>query len=232
MLDQAKSGKYGETKSETVVVADSCPLISITHPTDDIWPKVITVDYGAGCESVNEVIRRGKIIMEVSAPRMTVGSKRTVTFVDYSFNYITVEGTQVLENKGYNNNQNLIISVTLTNGKLTLPDGKTIERTVAHQREWIAGLLTRSIWDDECLVTGIANGKNVNGVAYTNTITTALHWKRACRFLVAGVIKIEREGKESIELNFGTGECDANAVVTIGTESKEIVLKNKHRSMF
>jgi hypothetical protein len=123
------------------------------------------------------------------------------------------------------------VSVTLTNGKLTLPDGKTIERTVAHEREWIAGLLTRNIWDDECLITGIATGKSINGVAYTNTITTALHWKRVCKFIVAGVIKIEREGKEPVELNYGTGECDAKAVVTIGVESKEILLKSKHRLM-
>ena len=41
---------------------------------------------------------------------------------------------------GYNNNQNLVFSVKLMNGKLTLPDGKTIERSFEHQREWIAGL--------------------------------------------------------------------------------------------
>ena len=81
---------------------------------------------------------------------------------------------------GYNSNQNPVFSVKLTGGKLTLPDGKTIERSFEHQREWIAGLLTRNIWDDECLITGTANGKNINGVAYTNTIMTALHWKRAC----------------------------------------------------
>ena len=98
---------------------------------------------------------------------------------------------------GYNNNQNLVISVKLTGGKLTLPDGKTIERSFEHQREWTAGLLTRNIWDDECLITGTATGKNIKGIAYTNTIITALHWKRACSFIVSGVVKIEREGNGS-----------------------------------
>lgn len=229
MIDMAKGG---DTKSETMMVTDSCPSVTFTHPSDNTWPKVITVDYGAGCEGTNENFRKGKIIIEITAPRMTVGSKRTVTFVDYYFNNIKVEGTQVLENMGYNESQNLLISVTLTGGKLILPDQKTIVRTTAHQREWTAGLLTRNIWDDECLITGTATGVNINGVAYTNTITSALHWKRACRFLVAGVIKMEREGKEAIELNYGTGECDAKAIVSMGTLTKELTLRNKHRSMF
>jgi hypothetical protein len=122
-----------------------------------------------------------------------------------------------------------VVSVSLTGGKLTLQDGKTIERSVAHQREWIAGLLTRNIWDDECLVTGSATGTDINGTAYTNTITTALHWTRACRFIISGVIQIGRGDAAPVSLDFGTGECDAKAIVTRGDESKEITLRNRHR---
>ena len=231
ILDQMQMGKSFETKSEAVAVIDSCPMVTITHPADAIWPKVITVDFGAGCSGINDNVRKGKIFIEVTGPRLTIGSKRTITFADYYFNDIKVEGTKVIENIGYNNNQNLLVSVKLTGGKLTLPDGKIIERSVDHQREWTAGLMTRNIWDDECLITGTATGKSISDVAYTNTITTALQWKRACKFIVAGVIKMEREGKEPVELNYGTGECDAKATVTIGVESKEILLKNKHRLM-
>ena len=227
ILDQM--GKNGDSKSG--MVADSCPVITVIHPSTGIWPKVVTVDFGAGCEGLNNNIRKGKIVIEVTGPRSTVGSKRTVTFVNYYFNDIKVEGTKVLENEGFNSNQNPLVSITLTGGKLTLPDGKTIERAFQHQREWTAGFLTRNIWDDECLITGTATGKNINGVAYTNTITSALQWKRACNFLVAGVIKMERTGKEPVELNYGYGECDAKAVVSRGGESKEILLKNRHRNM-
>jgi hypothetical protein len=221
--------KSGDSKS--VAVTDTCPTITVTHPTSGIWPKIVTVDYGTGCTGLNDNIRKGKIVIEVTGPRLTVGSKRTVTFVNYYFNDIKVEGTKVLENKGFNNSQNLVISVKLTGGKMTLPDGKTIERAFDHQREWTAGLLTRNIWDDECLITGTATGKNVSGVTYTNTIMSALHWKRVCHFIVAGVVKMERTGKETVELNYGTGECDAKAVVSRGGESKEILLKNKYRNM-
>lgn len=223
-------GKGDDAKS-VMVVTDSCPAITVTRPTTGIWPKIVTIDYGTGCTGFNDNTRSGKILIEVTGPRLTAGSKRTVTFVNYFFNKIKVEGTKVLETKGYNTNKNLIILVKLSGGKLTLPDGKTIERTIDHQREWTAGLLTKNIWDDECLITGAATGKNINGVVYKNTIVTALHWKRVCRFIVAGVIKIEKDGSQPVELNYGTGECDAKAMVTRGGESKEILLKFKHRNM-
>ena len=89
----------------------------------------------------------------------------------------------------------MVFSVKLTDGKLTLPNSSVIERSVDHQREWIAGFDTKNIWDDEVLITGTTNGVTINKVAYTNTITTALHWKRVCKFIVSGVVKIEREGK-------------------------------------
>lgn len=225
ILDQMVKG--GDAKSESV--SDSCPKITVTSPSANVWPKIVTIDYGTGCTGFYDATRSGKIVVEVTGPRQQVGSKRTVTFVDYFFNGIKVEGTKVFENIRIANNQNPVISVKLTNGKLTLPDGKTIERSIDHQKEWTAGFLTKNIWDDECLITGTATGKTIEGVAYTNTILTALKWTRVCKFIVSGVVKIEKEGTDAIELNYGMGECDAKATVSKGTESKEILLHNKHR---
>jgi len=228
ILDQA--GKIGESKSMEIF-ADSCPTVIITHPETGIWPKIVTVDFGEGCSGLYDNTRAGKIIIEVTGPRLDIGTKRTVKFENYYFNGIKVEGTKVVENTGYNENQNLVCSVSLSGGKLTLPDGRFVERSFVHQREWIAGLLTRNIWDDECLITGTATGTTIEGVAYTNTIITALHWQRTCFFIVSGVVKMERDGKEAVETDYGSGDCDAVAVVTKGGESKEIVLRHKMRTM-
>jgi hypothetical protein len=156
---------------------------------------------------------------------------RTLTFDNYYFNGIKVEGTKVIENMGFNASHNMVVSVSLTSGKLTLPDGKFIERSFQHEREFIAGLTTLNIWDDECLITGTATGKNIDGVTYTNTITTALHWNRVCFFLVSGVVNIERQGEPLIVLDYGNGDCDAKAVVTSEGQSKTIILKYKIRTM-
>ena len=211
-----------------VALTDSCPTITISAGA---FPKTITIDYGTGCTGFNGSTRSGKIIINVTDRRNVVNATRTVTFDNYFFNGIKIEGTKEIKTVGLNNNQNMVITDKLTGGKLTLPDGKTILRTIDHQREFTAGWGTKTIWDDECLITGTATGININGMAYTNTILTALHWKRVCEFIVSGTIKFERTGVDPVILDYGTGACDAIATVTRGTQSKEITLKHKHRLM-
>ena len=222
--------KNGDYKSDFLVTEDKCPVVSVENPETGIWPKVITIDYGSGCTGFYNHTRSGKIIVEVTGPRRLEGSRRRVTFDNYYFNGIKVEGVKVFENLGANENQNFVISVTLTNGRLVLPDGKTIERTVDHKREWIAGFMTPNLWDDECLVTGSATGKNAEDITYVRTISTPLHWKRVCEFIVSGIIEIERKGEEAFNLDYGDGECDNKALVSRGEESKEIELRHRHRN--
>lgn len=223
-------GKSGDTKSLTL--ADSCPVITVTSRDPQVWPKTITIDYGAGCTGLYGNVRKGKIIIVLTARANVVNATRTVNFENYFFNEIKIEGTKEFKNLGLNTNQNLEFTAKLTGGKLTLPSLKTIERSFNHKREWIAGKNTpRYMGDDEWLITGTASGKNINGITYTNTILTALLRKTACNFLVSGTIKFERSGVEAVVLDYGTGECDAKATLTRGELTKEILLKFKHRLM-
>ena len=210
------------------VLTDSCPSITISAGT---FPKTITINYGTGCSGFNGSTRSGKIIINVTDKRTVTGATRTVTFDNYYFNGIKIEGIKELKNLGPNSSQNMVISDKLTGGKLTLPSGKTIERTTDHQREFIAGWNTKTIWDDECLISGVATGKNINGITYTNTILTPLHWVRACEFIVSGTVKFERTGVTPAVLDYGTGTCDAKATVTRGTQTKDIILKHSYRLM-
>lgn len=214
---------------KSAAVSDTCPRVIINRPYDGLWPKTITMDFGDGCTGLHGNTRAGKIITVISGPRREAGTKKTVTFENYFFNGTRVEGIKEIENLGKNESGNVLFSVKLMNGKLAFPDGKVIERSFEHQREWLAGFLTRTIWDDECLITGTAQGVNIKGLAYTRTIMTALHWKKVCRFMVSGVVKIEREGLDPVEINYGNGECDALATVTTGGETREITLKFKRR---
>lgn len=226
-LDDAM--KNGDSKSTLLVIEDACPSVTVDHPATGIWPKVIIIDYGTGCTGFYNITRSGKIIINVTGPRREEGSKRTVTFDNYYFNDIKVEGTKLFENLGPNDGGNIVISASLTGGKLILPDGKTLEREASHRREWVAGFMTPDKWDDECLVTGSSSGKNGDGISYLRTITSLLQWKRVCAFIVSGVVTIERQGAEPFDLDYGTGECDNKAIVSRGGESKEIQLRHRHR---
>jgi len=216
-------------KGEIILSEGTCPIITVNIGDETTWPKIITIDFGDGCEGLYNQTRAGKIIIAVTGPRREEGSTRTVTFENYFFNGIGVQGTKVTENLGANDNGNVVFSASLTGGLITLPNDTTIAREFSREREWIAGYDTWNIWDDECLVTGFANGTTYKGATYENKITSALHWKRVCKFIVSGVIEINRSGIEAFELDYGDGECDAIAVLRRGTEEKEITLRHKHR---
>jgi hypothetical protein len=213
-------------KSATVI--DTCPVITVTFPEQDLWPRNIVIDYGTECVGLNDIVRSGKIIITLSAPRREVGSVRTITFEDYYVNGAKVEGTKTVTNLGPNNDGNVVFSDVLAGGKITFPDDKTITRDVDREREYIAGYATWTPWDDECLITGIATGKNLNDVAYTHTIINALEWQAACRFIVSGTIRFDIEGVEPFDLDYGEGECDAYATLKRGDDTRQIILRYRH----
>lgn len=209
-------------------VIDSCPVVTTTFPGEGLWPRNIVINYGTECVGMNDVVRSGKILITMTGPRKEKNSKRTVTFDNYFVNGAKIEGKKEVENLGLNKNSNVVFAVSLTGGKMTFPGGKTIEREVDREREYISGFLTRTPWDDECLITGIATGVNLDGKSYTHTITNALHWTAACRFIVSGTKKFEVQGIEPFELDFGDGACDAFATISRGEETKEIILRFRH----
>lgn len=212
---------YLEKTAGTKVVADTCPLIIISGAE---YPKSLTIDFGTGCVGLDNVSRSGKIIITVSAPRAEVGSTRSITFENYYFNGVKLEGTKSVVNLGLNNNSNIVMGVSLTGGKVILPGGSFVSLEFNREREYLAGFNTYYFWDDECLITGSATGTGLDGRSFKLNITSALHWKAVCRFVVSGTIKFEVEGIEPFSLDYGDGECDNVATLSRGDESKEITL--------
>lgn len=217
-----------EAGLKSASVADTCPLITITSAGQDFWPRNIVIDYGTGCEGLYDVVRSGKIIITLSGPRRDVGSVRTLTFQDYYVNGAKIEGTKSVTNMGPNNNQNVVFAVELTGGKIIFPDEKSITHEFVREREYTEGYATWNPWDDKCRISGVATGINLNGLSYTHTIVNSLEWHAACRFMVRGTIGFEIEGIEPFELDYGDGECDAEATLSRGDETKQITLRFRH----
>ena len=59
--------------AKSAAVTDSCPSVTIDHPTDAVWPKTIIIDYGSGCTGFYDNTRSGKIVIVVTGPRKTTG---------------------------------------------------------------------------------------------------------------------------------------------------------------
>ncbi len=212
---------------------DSCPLITVDKPDTENWPKTITVDFGDGCEGFNDRVRTGKIIIVITGRYRMEGASKTVTLENYTINGISVEGTKTITNEGRNDGGNLVFSVSLTGGKLTLPDGKVATREVTRSREWVSGEATWNPWDDVYFITGTVTGVNFNGLEYTRTIITPLESDMACRFIKSGTIQFEATGKPVRVLDYAYGDpeggCDNQALVTRDDgESRVITLRFRH----
>ncbi|MFZ2286504.1 MAG: hypothetical protein WAV93_05915 [Bacteroidales bacterium] len=217
-----------EAGLKSASTADTCPLVTVTSSDQEFWPRNIVIDYGTGCTGFYDVVRSGKIIITLSGPRRTEGSVRSLSFQDYHVNGAKVEGILTVENNGLNSNQNVVFAVSLAGGKITFPDGKTINSEFTRQREYIEGYATWSPWDDKCLITGMAAGTTLEGLTYTQTVINALECQAACRFLVRGTIGFDIEGIEPFELDYGSGECDADATLSRGDETRAITLRYRH----
>ena len=218
-----------ENTRKSATVIDTCPVVTVTFPEQTAWPVNVVIDYGETCTRWDGVICSGQIIITISAPRSETGSVRSLTFEDYYVNGAKVEGTYTVTNLGLNDNENPVFSVMLAGGQITFPDEKTITREFDREREYIAGYSTWwIIWDDVCLITGSASGTNLDGTAYNLSVISALEWQAACRFLVSGSIQFDIDGIDPFVLDYGDGDCDANATLSRGDESRDITLQYWH----
>lgn len=186
----------------------------------DTTNKVITVDYGDGCEGQGGRIRAGKVIIEYSNRRLVPGAYRIVTFEDFSIDTVKVEGTRTLTNISESEEDAPAFSVKLTGGSLTFTDGTTATSEVDHVRTWYRAA---NPLEDMTTLTGTASGTQRDQSDYSVTILEELVYKRSCRssrvFIpVSGVKEVTKDGETAI-IDYGDGECDNEVEITIDGET-------------
>lgn len=190
------------------------------------YPQTVTLDFGAGCEGKNGKIRKGKLVVTLSADPKTSGAVVTVNPKDFFVEDIKVEGTRIWTNLGKDASGNRQWKREVKSGKLTFPNGKFTTFTAAETVKQTAGGSTVSNkLDDVYEITGSRTGINRAGKEFSATVTKALIKKGDCANIVSGIIEITKEGNART-LDFGNGTCDQIGTVTLvdGTQ-KEIQLK-------
>ncbi len=210
-----KSGSYTFGNCATVTINPAW--------VDTTWPKTMEIDFGAtNCTGTYGINRRGKLVVTLTDRYRNLGSTLTVQPQNYYINDNKVEGTKTLTNLGQNANGNLEFKVDVVNGLITYTDNSTITWASSRINEWIAGdstsLFTHGlagICDDVYMITGSANGVNRKGLSYTVTITSPLRKEVCCRWLVSGTLDLVPNGFATRTVDFGTGNCDNDATITI-----------------
>lgn len=188
-----------------------------------VYPQTITLDFGAGCEGKNGHIRKGKLIVNISADPKTTGALVVITPSDFFVDDIKVEGTRTWTNLGVDASGNKSLSRTVVGGKLTFPGGKTATFEGTEKIVQKAGASTKlNKLDDEYEITGSRSGVNRNGKEYSAFISVPLLKNGSCPYIVRGVINITKEGS-SRSLDYGTGTCDSEGILTLANGNTRII---------
>lgn len=221
-VEEITSGEDG-LKSATLV---DCLTVTIhENENGEFWPRSWTLDYGTeNCECYTGVLRRGKINVSLSDWWKNEGSLKEITFEDFYMNDNKMEGVKTILNTGLNESGNLTFSKKVTDAKLTYADGSTITWNCDKNSEQIEGGATLLFADDVWAVTGSGSGVNLDGKSYTMTINTPLIYNNGCFYPASGIVEISTEGEDLKVIDYGTGECDNLANVTVGGVSETVEL--------
>ncbi|PLW92553.1 MAG: hypothetical protein C0592_10205 [Marinilabiliales bacterium] len=228
MFKQAADGLvYAEDsasgRSQLYPYSGGCATVTIT-PFDLVtFPKTITIDFGTtNCLGNDGRYRRGIIEVVTTGWYRDSGTVITITPISYFVDDNQVTGYKTVTNMGHNQAGNLNYDIEI-DGTVITSEG-TITHISSRNREWIEGESTVfNPWDDKYLITGDAHGTNVEGEPYTMTILTALQVQFGCRWIQAGTLQME-SGGYTIMVDYGNGDCDASAVVTINGNTYNIVM--------
>ncbi len=205
----------------------NCRTITIEPEGKENWPKTMTIDYGEGCEIKEGLVKRGKLIIEVSGPRGSEQLEKTVRFVRYAVNGKVFQGGKKLTftQEGRRGHPTWTVNSRV---KIHLDRETTIERNSSKTRIMFSGYDTpKRLMDDQFMMVGTTSGVNREGKSYKTEITEPLLNSRSCDWIRKGIISFSVLDESKLELNFGDGECDNLATVTKDGETREIKLKRK-----
>jgi hypothetical protein len=197
----------------------TCPKIDFDQDEANCTFDLV-LDFGAdGCKGWHGWTRKGKMIVHVAGCQQIVV---TITFDQYSVNDYIINGTQTIT---FNQVGLGIPYVTIeTNGSVVDPDGKESTIVATMTKSWIEGFMTPyDFSDDVYSTTGTASGVCSDGVAYQITITSPLIKAMDCKWVQSGEISLVF-GDNTVVKNYGEGECDSLANVTINGKTEEIIL--------
>lgn len=216
----------------------ACPDVTIIHlnaPTP--FPIKVILDFGVnGCVGRDGHLRRGKVITYYTNRLLIPGAIATTIFDGFYLDSTKVEGTHKITNTSpaiiTTPPTSRQFTVDVTDGKLTKPNGNYIEWTSHKIITQIEGLGTNVPLDDIFKVEGTAHGKVKRGaliVLWESAITEPLIKRFNCRWIVKGRIRTVRVNTPINSpwiavLDFGAGNCDNQAVITINGIPHQITL--------
>lgn len=206
-----------------------CVTITITRLAPPAaFPVKIVMDFGTGCTGRDGKLRKGKIITVYTGRLIVPGSVAETTFDGYSVNGVQVQGTHRVKNES--TAQQSIFNITVRNGKLTKANGNYVEWNSTKTITQIEGNGTPFLpLDDVFSIKGESNGTTKKDSLLfqwgARTLPDNPLIKRfTCRWIAKGKIAIRRTNSDVAVIDYGNGQCDNKATITINGVTLEITL--------
>lgn len=199
-----------------------CFTVTVSPTTPGVFPKTVTIDFGTACTGRDGKTRSGKIISVFTGRLGIPGNSVTTTFDNYMVDSFKIEGTHKILNTSSSNNRSF--TTTVTSAKITRPNGKWFtwdSNKVIVQTE--GNGTPRWPFDDKFEITGSRSGSNSNGNTWSATIANKLVRTGNCIWTVSGTVNLTRNSNTAV-LDYGNGDCDNKATITINGQVKEITL--------
>jgi len=219
------AGEIAGNRTDSLV--NPCFTVTITPMSPpNLFPVKVVIDFGTGCTGRDGRTRKGKIIA-IYTGRITVPGKSVITTFDgYYVNDTKVEGEHKIENQSTSNVWTY--AVTVKNAKLTRPNGNFIQWNSGKVITQIEGLGTPLFpRDDVFSVRGETNGAVKRDTIYyqwsARTIEPLIK-RFSCYWIVKGKIGIRRTNTDGAVIDYGNGDCDNKATITINNVAHEITL--------
>ena len=218
----AGAGVFGRSAEIGQTSSTRCFTVTVTPRERGVFPKIVTLDFGAGCQ-VGGHTRKGKIIFNYSGRLHIPGKQVTTTFENYMVDSFLIEGKHILMNTATAGTNQKSFSIIIENGKVTNENsGRWWTRNSNHTMIQTEGNGSDFFpLDDVFSITGKSSGEKNNKLAWESEITAPVIKKFGCKWLVAGIAEIRVNNTVGI-LNYGNGECDNTAILAINGASRTL----------
>jgi hypothetical protein len=202
----SNNSSYSSKTTNEASVVPACATVTVNNATPGVFPKIFTVNFGTGCTQ-NGITRSGILTITLSGYVMNNGSTMTIERSNYYVNLRKIEGTVVYTNE----TTNVAIpqwTRTLTNGKITFPNGAVFTHSGTRTVKQTAGVSTLLLGDNIYeVISGTHTVNRPNGSTLTSTIVEPLIKKYACNYISQGKLNLQGTVLDGV-LDYGNNNCD------------------------
>ncbi len=225
---------YSTFELKSTTDEDPCYTVTVDFPDSTRFPKVITIDYSEGCTMIfrnDTITRSGKIIITVTGRWFEQGAEHIVTFDNFLFNGVGIEGTRTITNEGLNEKGHLLISVKLEDGLIAFSKSEIMTLEADYLREWIR---YRTPMLDTMIITGGASGVNIQGENFSRTIVEPLilvhcreyRWRWV---IVDGTVEISNSATGITSIDYSAEGCEGTVIINKNGYRHNYPFKYNHR---